>query len=182
MWSHYYLFPQNSCLIKCTVWMLLRLGTATQWFCSFSCIFSARLQPFFVFCRLHTTVSCKYWLFHQSVLHHRAPSCLGLGISEPCSEIEVHSHVRGGRNVWSSSISPCRCPAEAAQAVFAEVHALSWPCEWVGHQALGAGLETVVQDFLLLLSGHPFCTSMLISPSPFECYGSERLLGIELIC
>lgn len=66
MGSHYYLFLQNSCLIKC---MFLHLEIATQCFC-FSPVFSEHVLILSVFCKLCGTALKILTFLYQSFLYY----------------------------------------------------------------------------------------------------------------
>jgi len=134
MRSHYYLFPQNSCLIKCMVWMLLHLGTATQCF-HFSPVFSMHVFILFVFCKLCKTVTKIVTFLYQSL--SCCVACLGIRISEHCSEMEVHSHCRDEANFKSPSNPTWASSGSFSGSLWSHQHSALTLCEQFGHGHAG---------------------------------------------
>lgn len=123
MGSHYCLFPQSSCLIKCTIWMLLQLETATQCFHPVSCIFCACLH-----CLLLSANCIRLRSENPDV---SVPVTLALSGFSSFRNLyfrtsgRFHSCFRGGTNLQSLSLSPCGQLVIAACAVCST----QWPCE-----------------------------------------------------
>lgn len=138
-----------------------------------SCIFSARLYPS---CFLQTTYDCCENTDFSIAVVLTVSCCatrLWIYISEPCSEIEMHSHCRGGTNlVWVTRF--VACPLEAAQMHCGHRRSALTRCEQAGHsdadrtedsgQRLGKKLLSALT--VLRLGSHPPHTCTLLPPAP----------------
>jgi len=139
MWSRYCLFPQSSCLIKCTIWMLLQLETSMQCFHSISCIFSVCLHSFLLsanyvrLCSENLGVSIPVTLALSGYFAFRNLYFRTLVWNE-----RFHSRFRGGTNLLSLSLSPYGWPVIAAWAVCSDQYSV-WPRELLGMVMIKAG-------------------------------------------